>query len=75
MYAMEITYLLWELLLYCIPIVTCARELLLHCIPMVTSAIRITFFVIIDVQFLKQFSLQVIILKERNTFTFFLVEK
>ena len=31
--------------------------------------------VIIDVQFLKQFSLQVIILKERNTFTFFLVEK
>ena len=30
MYAMEITYLLWELLL--------------HCIPMVTSAIRITFF-------------------------------
>ena len=33
------------------------------------------FFVIIDVQFLKQFSLQVIILKERNTFTFFLVEK
>ena len=61
MHAMEITYLLWELLL--------------HCIPMVTSAVRITFFVIIDVQFLKQFSLQVIILKERNTFTFFLVEK